>query len=349
MKNIRPLTSHRHSGLFRGSLEKLGAIKHAFSVSALIALGITSTAQAALVSYDLSLLDNTTDGTPFNTTMTYPSAYTDGFVVKDPLDDDGRMDQNLRCVFAGLTENALELGPSGSALDQLHYKSYGNGFTGSDVLNTTDYPKFYFVWANSGGLLQPTSGEVFWVGRTNADESDNGTAFNDMAYAFRLTDSGDGVANVGDLIELLGIVYSTESDSVFGKTADELTALLVVPPEPALLISYDLTQLNDDNDAGAQFDTTLVFPDLDSNPGVLSVQDPSDDTGRMDRVYFRYFATDTSKMQGFGDIFSQSGEVGFIGNEILDKDNPDAAVLWNNSAGSAYYLPANGEIAWFGR
>ena len=88
-----------------------------------------------------------------------------------------------------------------------------------------------------------------------------------------------------------------------------------------------MAKLNDnDNDAGAQFDTTLVFSDLDSNPGILTVQDPSDDTGRMDRVYFRYFATNTSKMQGFGDIFSQSGEVGFIGNEILDKDNPDLAV-----------------------
>ena len=58
-----------------------------FSQVALIAICDVLSIQAALITYDLGLLDNTTDGSPFNTSITYPDAYASEFIVMDPSDD----------------------------------------------------------------------------------------------------------------------------------------------------------------------------------------------------------------------------------------------------------------------
>jgi hypothetical protein len=186
---------------------------------------VSATPLAPLMSYDLSLLDNTTDGAPFNTTMIYPDTYVGGVVVKDPFDDNGYMDRTTWVSFGDTASNGdrrkIQIS-SGNLHPQVDQTA---GFTGSEVLNTDESDSVVY-FKNSGTVHYQPLDAIFWIGRTGADESGNQTSFNDMAYGFKVTDNGNGFADAGDVLELVGIVYSTGTESVFGKTADELTAAL---------------------------------------------------------------------------------------------------------------------------
>jgi hypothetical protein len=197
-----------------------------FSLIALIALGVIATAQASLISYDLSKLDdNTVNSNQFNTTLTYPNS-TGGFIVMDPSDNNGRMDRFLNCDF-----NATTFMLKGNA-GKIYSKSSNVGFSGSDVLSSSVYTNAVIMWKNSGTYYYNPKDVIVWFGRLNGDQSGNQTAFNDIAYGFKLTDSGAAGASAGDTIKLVGIVYSTGTDSVFGRTADQLTSII---PEPATI------------------------------------------------------------------------------------------------------------------
>jgi hypothetical protein len=191
-----------------------------FSLIALIALGVISTAQADLISYDLSKLVNTATN-QFNTTLTYPDS-TGGFIVMDPSDNVGRMDRFVNCDFNA--SSFMFKGYTG----KIYSKSANVGFSGSDVLSSSVYTNAVILWKNSGTYYYNPKDTIVWFGRLNGDQSGNQTAFNDIAYGFKLTDSGAAGASAGDIIELVGIVYSTGTDSVFGKTADQLAAIIAV-------------------------------------------------------------------------------------------------------------------------
>ncbi len=182
-------------------------------------------AQADLISYDLSLLDTTTDGTPFDTRGTYPDTYAGGLIVMDPSDDAGRMDRMLYVGFGDTASNG-DRRKIQRYTGNLYTREYSKGFTGSDVLTTTGHSDSHSQFKNSGTIYYNPVDTIFWIGRTKDDEFRNQTSFNDMAYGFKVTDNGNGFADAGDVLELVGIVYSTGSDSVFGQTADELTGML---------------------------------------------------------------------------------------------------------------------------
>jgi len=222
MKNQREIRKEHRT------MKTIPSKKITCSLIALIATCAISTAQADLISYDLALLVNTTDGARFNTTMTYPDAYGGGFIVMDPSDNNGRMDRMLYCAFNATTYKIQ------TYTGNLHAKSntIGNvGFSGSDVLST-NYAGIAVLWKNSGTIYYPPKDTIFWIGRQKVDEWGNQTAFNDIAYGFKLTDNGAAGADAGDVLQLIGIVYSTGTDSVFGKTADQLTSVI---PEPATI------------------------------------------------------------------------------------------------------------------
>ena len=186
---------------------------------------VSATPLASLMSYDLSLLDNTTDGAPFNTTMIYPDTYVGGVVVKDPFDDNGYMDRMKWVAFGDIASNGdrrkIQIS-SGNLHPQVDQKA---GFTGAEMLNTEETDGVVY-FKNSGTVHYQSLDAIFWIGRTGADESGNQTSFNDLAYGFKVTDNGNGIVDAGDVLRLVGIVYSTGTESVFGKTADELTAAL---------------------------------------------------------------------------------------------------------------------------
>jgi hypothetical protein len=196
-----------------------------FSLIALIALGVISTAQADLISYDLSKLDivDTTD--QFNTTLTYPGS-TGGLVVMDPSDNVGRMDRFIHCNFNETTSKLQ------TYVGRIYSKSANVGFSGSDVVSST-YSNTIVQWKSGTTYTNPKD-TIVWFARLPVDQSSNGTAFNDIAYGFKLTDNGAAGADAGDIIELVGIVYSTGTDSVFGKTADELTTIATKNKKPSL-------------------------------------------------------------------------------------------------------------------
>ena len=159
--------------------------------------------------------------------MTYPDAYAGGFIVMVPSDDAGRLDRMSYCIFYDGYGGAKFQRQTGNL-----YTETGNvGFTGSDVLDT-DVASTAVFFKNSGTVYYNPVDTVFWIGRTKDDESGNQTSFNDMAYGFRVNDNGDGIANAGDVLELVAIIYSTGTSSVFGHTADELTAVANHPWNP---------------------------------------------------------------------------------------------------------------------
>ena len=198
-----------------------------YSMAICFCIGLVS-AQADLISYDLSKLDNYADTNQFDTTRTYPDVTTSGFVVMDPSDNVGRMDR--MSVFSFNASSSKVQAQSGS----LNLKSYGLGFTGSEVLSTTLYSYGSCIWNNTAGTFFIPADTVIWIGREIADENSNGTVFNDIAYGFKLTNNGAAGRDAGDIIELVGIVYSTGTDSVFGKTADELTTIATKNKKPSL-------------------------------------------------------------------------------------------------------------------
>jgi hypothetical protein len=113
------------------------------------------------------------------------------------------------------------------------------------------YTNAVILWKNSGTYYYNPKDVIVWFGRLNGDQNNNATAFNDIAYGFKLTDSGAAGASAGDIIELVGIVYSTGTGSVFGKTADELTSLISALPPTALeswRSRYGITNLYIDTD-----------------------------------------------------------------------------------------------------
>ena len=173
----------------------------------------------ALIKYDLSLLEDGDTGAQFVPTLTYVDTNYN-FIVKDPSDDDGRMDRKY-FRYSEPTNSKLQIF-GGS----IYLKGYGSGFSGSDVLNTTDYEAGAWLFNNSVGAYYLDADTILWCG-VDGDESANDTPYNDMSYAIRLTDNGvAGTLDEGDVVEIVGIVYSTGTESVFGKTADELTAVL---------------------------------------------------------------------------------------------------------------------------
>ena len=187
------------------------------------AAAFIQTAQAALISYDLNDISNQAG-------VALDYGETGGILeITDPSDGSGRMDR----FYFRFDASNRRINPVNSALS-FYVPANDSGYTGSTALstNTVDY-SIYFT---NGSLLynMPTD-TIFWIGRTTANTEPwaNATTFNDIAYGFKISDQGTlGSADTGDSIELVGIVYSTGSDSVFGQTADQLTNLI---PEPATL------------------------------------------------------------------------------------------------------------------
>ena len=310
-----------------------------------------STSHADLISYDLSILDNTTDGAPFNTMGTYPDTYAGGMIVMDPSDDAGRMDQMLYLGFGDTASNGDRRKIQRNT-GNLYTKAYSVGFTGSDVLSTNDHSDSHCQFKNSGTVYYNPVDTIFWIGRTKDDESGNDTAFNDMAYGFKVIDNLDGIASAGDVLELVGIVYSTGTDSVFGKTADELTDVVIPsPPPPSEFIRYDLSLLDNTTD-GAPFNTAVTFPD--AYAGGLILKDPSDDTGRMDQTYSVSFGDsvsngDNRKIQVLtGSLYFKANNKGYTGSDVLSTTDYPDTYSWFKNSGTVYYNPVD-TIFWIGR
>jgi hypothetical protein len=204
-----------------------------YSMAICFCIGLVS-AQADLISYDLSKLDNYADTNQFDTTRTYPDVTTSGFVVMDPSDNVGRMDR--MSVFSFDASSYKVQAQSGS----LNLKSANLGFTGSEVLSKTLYPSSISCqWNNSAGtVFYIPADTVMWIGREIASALNNDTVFNDIAYGFKRTNNGAAGRDAGDIIELVGIVYSTGTDSVFGKTADELTTIATKNKKPSLSLIF---------------------------------------------------------------------------------------------------------------
>ena len=240
-----------------------------------------------LISYDLGLLDNETGGT-LTTMMTYPATNTGGFVVMDPSDNDGRMDRIQYFTFNTGYGGAKVQGYTGDL-----FRETGNtGFAGSDVVDKGAGGATVFI-KNSGTIYYAPLDTVFWIARENVDENSNGTAFNDMAYGFTITDNGDGIASDGDVLELIGIVYSTGTESVFGKTADQLTAALsAAPPAPYEIwaLDYGLYDADAASDADPDLDglknlAEYAFGGNPTNAASQGVQPQLMDDGGLKYIY----------------------------------------------------------------
>jgi hypothetical protein len=251
--------------------------------------------QGSLISYNLNLLNNTTDGAPFNTTLTYPDVTTSGFVVMDPSDNVGRMDR--MSVFSFNASSSKVQAQSGS----LNLKSYGLGFTGSEVLSTTLYSYGSCIWNNTAGTFFIPADTVIWIGREIADENSNGTVFNDIAYGFKLTNNGAAGRDAGDIIELVGIVYSTGKDSVFGKTADELTTVLNLPFDSVLVATArDASVKLDWHDSfSPSFASYTVYRSEESGSNYVSVasglsQSAYTNSGLVNGSTYYFLVTETS-------------------------------------------------------
>ncbi|WOO43186.1 hypothetical protein [Rubellicoccus peritrichatus] len=270
----------------------------------------------SLIKYDLSLLDNF-DGTPYNTRMTYPDPFDGGFFVMDPSDNVGRMDRMGKCVFGeGHSRAKIQ-----TQVGLLHAKENHLGFTGSDVLNK-EASLNNVLFKNSGTIYYAPLDTIFWLGREKDDEFDNQTAFNDMAYGLIITDTDDnGIASAGDVLELVSILYSTGTESVFGKTADQLTAIINFSPEVVGLTA----QMDDSNNVILDWDDSLnpdvafytVYRSDESGSNYISVasgltQSTYTDNGLLDGTTYYYVVTQTDSRANESELGDEVTPVPFV-------------------------------------
>ncbi|WP_136081751.1 fibronectin type III domain-containing protein [Pontiella desulfatans] len=208
--------------------------------------------------------------------------------LQDPLDNTGRMDRYyLRFDASNKRYNG----------HYLHAGSGGLGYTGSDVLSTNDTAVNNVSFRASGDVFNVPTNTVLWYAYTaeQADSSGNDTAFNDMAFAVILQDlNGNNVADAGDTMEVLGIVYSQGDATVFGKTADEMTALLNLDATPfeAYLAGFGLSGTDLDADADPDGDGLKNLGEYafggnpnDGGTGDVGVQPALTDAGGMKYIY----------------------------------------------------------------
>ena len=211
-------------------------------------------AAPSLTVHDLTLA--TWPNNPIGSTYTYPIASRLIVQVMDPSDNSGFLGTFMVDFRDGL--KTLR-----SQLNAWYAPSNKSGFTGSEVLSTDiEQSVVYLAPSTSGSAYYtsiPTDGEIFWFAQTAARENEyqNQTPYNDIAYGFRIIDQGTiGSPDAGDILELAGVIYSIGTGSVFGRTADELTALLapVASPTPFETWTSDFGLSGDDAAAGFDFD-----------------------------------------------------------------------------------------------
>ena len=188
-----------------------------------IVTAVIPAAQAAFIVYDMDYLqiegvEGTFDG------WVYRGDGTKTIQITDPSDGAGRMDR-LWVNFADTAGYIQAIG------NTFYVKGSDLGFIGSDALSTsaTDYKVDFAYGGNWWGDTHQNT--IFWVAPQSPGEFSNNTAYNDIAYGFKIVDQGTiGTLDDVDAIQLVGAVYTTGSDTVIGQTADQLTAMI---PEPA--------------------------------------------------------------------------------------------------------------------
>ena len=132
----------------------------------------------------------------------------------DPSDNDGRMTRfYLRFTE---TENRINgaawLIPEGGTV----------GYIGEDVINESDPES-----SNLSFDMSALDTIMWYVMPRETDSFANQTPYNEFAIALRFTDTDlSGGKTVGDTMEVLGIIYSQGTSTLFGMTANELTAML---------------------------------------------------------------------------------------------------------------------------